>query len=86
MKNNKFYHSVIKIEEHEFEKIFLEEINDELINLIKKFNSSKDVEYKKELAKQIPLDFPKCRFCGNIIINENFNILISQHNKYIKLR
>ena len=85
MKNNKFYHSVIKIEEHEFEKIFLEEINKELINIIKKFNSSKDVKYKKELAKQIPLEFPKCRFCGNIIINENFNILISQNNKYIKL-
>lgn len=30
MKNNKFYHSFIKIEEHEFEKIFLEEINIEL--------------------------------------------------------
>ena len=36
MKNNKFYHSVIKIGEHEFEKIFLEEINKELINIIKK--------------------------------------------------
>ena len=30
MKNNKFYHSVIKIEEHYFEKILLEEINIEL--------------------------------------------------------
>lgn len=85
MKNNTFYHSIIKIEEHEFEKIFLEDFNKELINLIKNFNSSKDVEYKKELAKQIPLEFPKCRFCGDIIINENFNIFISQRNKYIKL-
>ena len=30
MKKNQFYHSIIKIEEHEFEKIFLEEINIEL--------------------------------------------------------
>lgn len=85
MRNKEFYHTSVEIKEYPFEKIYLEELNKELIQNIKLFNSSKDVEYKKELAKQIPIQFPKCRFCGNIIINSNFLIDIKHKDKTIQL-
>jgi len=85
MKNKEFYHTNVEIKEYSFEKISLEELNKDLIQTIKKFNSSKDIEYKKELAKQIPIKFPKCRFCGNIIINSNFLIDIKHKDKIIQL-
>jgi len=85
MKNKEFYHTNVEIKEYSFEKISLEELNKDLIQIIKKFNSSKDIEYKKELAKQIPIKFPKCRFCGNIIINSNFLIDIKHKDKTIQL-
>ena len=69
MKNKEFYHTNVEIKEYPFELVTLEELNEDLIQTIKKFNSSKDIEYKKELAKQIPIKFPICRFCGEIIIN-----------------
>ena len=72
MRNKEFYHTNVEIKEYPFELVTLEELNKDLIQTIKKFNSSKDIEYKKELAKQIPINFPKCRFCGEIIINSNF--------------
>ncbi len=85
MKNNEFYHTSIDIKEYPFDIISLEEVNQELIQLVKKFNSSKDINEKKELSKQIPIEFPKCRFCGNIIINSNFLINLKQKNKTIQL-
>lgn len=85
MRNKKFYHTSVEIKEYPFEKIHLEELSKELIQNIKLFNSSKDIEYKKELAKQIPIKFPKCRFCGNIIINPNFLIDIKHKDKTIQL-
>lgn len=85
MKSNEFYHSSINIKEYEFDKIYLNKINDELIQIIKKFNSSTDINEKQNLGKFIPIDFPKCRFCGSIIINLNFLININIKEKYIKL-
>lgn len=85
MKNNEFYHTNVEIKEYPFNKIYLEELNDELIKNVKLFNSSKDIEYKKEIAKHLPIDFPKCRFCGDIIINSNFKILLKQKEKYIQI-
>ena len=74
MKNKDFYHTYVEIKEYPFEKIFLEELNDELIENVKLFNSSKDVVLKKELANKIHIEFPKCRFCEKIIINSSFKI------------
>ena len=85
MKNKEFYHTNVEIKEYPFELVTLEELNEDLIQTIKKFNSSKDIEYKKELAKQIPIKFPICRFCGEIIINSNFLINIKLKYKTIQL-
>lgn len=85
MRNKEFYHTSVEIKEYPFKKIYLEELDKELIKTVKLFNSSKDIEYKKELAKKIPIEFPKCRFCGQIIINSNFHILIKQKEKYIQI-
>ena len=85
MRNKEFYHTNVEIKEYPFELVTLEELNKDLIQTIKKFNSSKDIEYKKELAKQIPINFPKCRFCGEIIINSNFWINIKLKYKTIQL-
>lgn len=85
MRNKEFYHTSVKIKEYPFELVTLEELNKDLIQTIKKFNSSKNIEYKKELAKQIPIKFPTCRFCGEIIINSNFLIDIKLKNKTIQL-
>ena len=62
----------LTIIEYPFNEIFLEELSNELIKTIKLFNSSNNSVYKKELAKNIPIDFPKCRFCDNIIINSKY--------------
>ena len=85
MKNKEFYHTNVEIKEYPFELVTLEELNEDLIQTIKKFNSSKDIEYKKELAKQIPIKFPICRFCGEIIINSNFLINVKLKYKTIQL-
>ena len=85
MRNKEFYHTNVEIKEYPFELVTLEELNKDLIQTIKKFNSSKDIEYKKELAKQIPIKFPICRFCGEIIINSNFLIDIKLKYKTIQL-
>lgn len=85
MKNKEFYHTSVEINEYPFEKIYLEELDNELIKNIKLFNSSKDIEYKKELAKHILIEFPKCRFCGKTIINSNFKIDLKQKEKSIRI-
>ena len=86
MKNKDFYHTYVEIKEYPFEKIFLEELNDELIENVKLFNSSKDVVLKKELANKIHIEFPKCRFCEKIIINSNFKIELNQKEKTIRIK
>lgn len=85
MKNKEFYHTSIELKESPFDIISLKEITTELIQNIKKFNSSKDINEKIQLSQQIPIEFPKCRFCGNIIINSNFYIDLKQKKKTIQL-
>lgn len=85
MKNKEFYHTSVEINEYPFEKIYLEELDKELIQTIKQFNSSKDIDEKIELSKHIPIEFPKCRFCGKTIINSNFKIEIKQFEKSIRI-
>lgn len=85
MKNKEFYHTIVEIKEYPFEKIFLEELNKDLIKTIKNFNSSKNIDKKIELSKQIPIEFPKCRFCGKSIINSNFKIALKQKEKSIRI-
>jgi len=85
MKNKEFYHTSVEINEYGFDKIFLEELYKELIKTIKKFNSSKNINEKIELSKQIPVVFPKCRICGKTIINSNFLIDVKQRNKTIQI-
>ena len=85
MKNKEFYHTSVEIQEYPFEKIFLEELNQELIKTVKQFNSSKDINEKIELSKKIPIEFHKCRFSGKIIINYNFYIDLKQKEKSIRI-
>lgn len=85
MKNKEFYHTNVELKEYPFDIISLKEITTELIQNIKKFNSSKDINEKIQLSKQIPIEFPKCRFCGNSIINSNFFIDLKQNKKTIQL-
>lgn len=82
---SEFYHSSVEIIEHPFEKIYLDELNKELIENINLFNSSKDIKEKRNLTKFIPIEFPTCRFCGEKIINSNFCIIYSTKQKYIQL-
>lgn len=83
---NNFYHSKIDINEFQFDKLFLDELNDELIYYIKLFNSSKNTNEKIDIATHIPDIFPKCRFCGAKIINSNFVICFNLKEKWIKLQ
>lgn len=85
MKNKEFYHSSVEIKEYPFNKIYLEELNKKLIENVKLFNSCKDINKKIEISKEIPIEFPKCRFCGKTIINSNFKILLRQKEKYIQI-
>lgn len=85
MKNKKFYHTSVELKEYPFDIIYLKEITSELIQNIKQFNSSKDINEKIELSKQILVVFPKCRICGKPIINSNFLIDIKQRNKTIQI-
>ena len=82
MKNKEFYHTSVELKEYPFDIIYLKEITPELIQNIKNFNSSKDINEKIELSKQIPVVFPKFRICGNIIINSNFFIDFKQNKNY----
>lgn len=82
---NKFYHSSVEIIEYPFEKIYLDELNKELIKNINLFNSSKDIKEKRNLINFIPIKLPKCRFCGEKIINSNFCIKYNIKQKFIQL-
>lgn len=85
MKNKEFHHTSVEIKEYPFDKIYLKEITNELKQIIKKFNSSTDIQEKVELSKYIPITFPKCRFCGKTIINSKFKILVTLKEKSIQL-
>ena len=72
MKNNKYYHTKIDIQDYPFEPIIISDIYNDLII---QFNKSKTKSEKYNIAKQLPEGiFPVCRFCGDIIINENFKL------------
>lgn len=85
MKNNKFYHSHVKINEYPFPKFKVNNLSNELINIIQQFNSSKNIIEKQNLAKNISIEFPKCRICGDDIINSNFIIKIFKRDKNIQI-
>lgn len=85
MKNNEFYHSHVDIVEYKFESIYLGEIDKNLIEKIKLFNLSNDTNYKRTLLKDIPISFPKCRFCGKEIVNSNFKIGINNKENSLKI-
>lgn len=72
MKNNKYYHTKIDVQDYPFEPIIISDIYNDLII---QFNKSKTQSEKYNIAKQLPDGiFPVCRFCGDIIINENFKL------------
>jgi len=85
MKNNEFYHSKIQVIDYPFDWKYLEEIDNNLIKNISKFNKTVDINEKIKLAKLIPIEFPKCRLCGNIILNSNFEIKLNKADKKIKI-
>jgi len=83
--NNEYYHSSVDIKEYTFPIISLHNYsNDEIKKIIKlknEFNNAKNKEEKYNLALQLPSElFCKCRFCGKLIVNLNFNI------KYDKIK
>lgn len=82
---SKFSHSSVEIIEYPFEKIYLDELNEELIKNINLFNSSKNIKEKQNLTNFIPIKFPICRFCGEKIINSNFYITYNTKQKCIQL-
>ena len=82
---SKFSHSSVEIIEYPFEKVYLDELNEELIKNINLFNSSKNIKEKQNLINFIPIKFPICRFCGEKIINSNFYITYNTKQKYIQL-
>lgn len=84
-KSNEYCHSSVDIKEFPFDKVFLDEINNELIKNINLFNSSKNTLEKIKISQNIPYEFPVCRFCGNKIINSNFTIIYNKKKKWIKL-
>ena len=85
MKSNEFYHSSVKIIEYPFEKIFLDELDEELIKNINLFNSSKNIKEKQNIIEFIPIKLPICRFCGKKIVNLNFQISYNKNEKYIQI-
>ena len=82
---SKFSHSSVEIIEYPFEKVYLDELNEELIKNINLFNSSKNIKEKQNVINFIPIKFPICRFCGEKIINLNFYITYNTKQKYIQL-
>ena len=82
---SKFSHSLVEIIEYPFEKVYLDELNEELIKNINLFNSSKNIKEKQNVINFIPIKFPICRFCGEKIINSNFYITYNTKQKYIQL-
>ena len=82
---SKFSHSSVEIIEYPFEKVYLDELNEELIKNINLFNSSKNIKEKQNVINFIPIKFPICRFCGEKIINSNFYITYNTKQKYIQL-
>ena len=82
---SKFSNSSVEIIEYPFEKVYLDELNEELIKNINLFNSSKNIKEKQNLTNFIPIKFPICRFCGEKIINSNFYITYNTKQKYIQL-
>ena len=82
---SKFSHSSVEIIEYPFEKVYLDELNEELIKNINLFNSSKNIKEKQNIINFIPIKFPICRFCGEKIINSNFYITYNTKQKYIQL-
>ena len=82
---SEFSHSSVEIIEYPFEKVYLDELNEELIKNINLFNSSKNIKEKQNLINFIPIKFPICRFCGEKIINSNFYITYNTKQKYIQL-
>lgn len=82
---SKFSHSSVEIIEYPFEKVYLDELNEELIKNINLFNSFKNIKEKQNVINFIPIKFPICRFCGEKIINSNFYITYNTKQKYIQL-
>lgn len=78
MKQNKYYHSEIRVKDNKnWPKI---EVTTEQIELIKKYNHSKNIKEKKYYGKQLPKElFAICRFCGERIINLNFHITVKNN-------
>lgn len=85
MRNNKFYHTSVELKEYNFDKVYLDTIDNELIKNIKNFNISKNAKEKIEISKLLPLKFPICRYCKNIIINSNFQIKYNKKENYIQI-
>ena len=80
----------LTIIENKFDKHYVDVLTNELINYVNLFNISTDVLYKNDIYTKIKeiikCEFlPKCRFCGNIIINSKFKIYINKKNKYIQV-
>lgn len=91
MKSKKYWHSSVNIKEYEFPKVYLSNYSEEEIkNLIRikdKFNNCKDIIEKRNLAEQLPKQlFCKCRFCGKLIVNINFNIRYEKNGNYFHVR
>lgn len=78
MKQTKYYHSEIDVQDFPFESITIDV--DKYKECILQFNKSKNIEEKYFIATQLPNGiFPVCRFCGNIIVNSNFLLKIVEN-------
>lgn len=81
-----YFHTSVNIEEYEFPKIYIDNV-EELVKYIQVFNSSKDINEKRKYIGKFPNNFlPKCRICGNLIINDNSQILYNLDKKYIQIK
>ena len=91
MKDKRYWHTLVDIKEYPFPKVYLTNYSEteikELIKIKSKFNKSKDINEKYKLAEQLPEQlFCKCRFCGKLIVNINFNIRYEKHKNYFHVR
>lgn len=91
MKSKKYWHSSVNITEYKFPKVYLSNYSEteirKFIDIKNKFNNCKDIIEKRNLAEQLPKQlFCKCRFCGKLIVNINFNIRYEKHENYFHVR
>lgn len=82
MRDRKYLHSEISVEDIEFKHVFVDKDKIKYYKeLVDNFNNTTDIELKYKYAENLPQElFGTCRICGKKIINSNSRLAFGQYS------